>query len=110
VTFENPGAEVGVAGVIDVFGSAAADRAIETPVAVDGEQVDEIGRFGAALGLLAADAFAGVLDDLALGRDALAGVDAPTMNFGLGNAQLKAGVPRVYLGFVANQTLPRPLR
>ena len=73
--------DVGIATVIYVLGTAAADRAVERPVFVQGEKVDHAPLFfAAAPRLFPADTFAGVFQHLAASRDVLRGVDAPAVN------------------------------
>src|ERR1039458_3923303 len=89
-----PGAEVGVATVIDDLSAAAAHGTIECPVIVEREEIGD-GAVAAALGLFAADAFAGVLNHFAVGRNTLPGIDSTPVNLRFPNGELELRVTRV---------------
>ncbi len=74
--------DIGLATVVDVLSAAAADGAVARPVVIEREKVRSCAPAPSLrrTGLFAADAFAGVLDDLAARRDALGGIDPPTVN------------------------------
>jgi len=90
--------------MVDVFGSASAHGAVFRPVAVDREEVNQIGRFGAPLRFLPIDHFAGVFDDFAVRRNRLIRIHTPAMNFRFGDTQFKASVPLVYVRLFRTQT------
>ena len=81
VPLEVPRAQVRVATVIDDFGAAAADGAIERPIIVQREKV-RYRSFAAPLGFLAIDLLAGVFDDLSSCRYGFYGVYAAAVNAG----------------------------
>ena len=94
---------VGLTTVIDDFRAAAAEGAIEGPVFVEREQVGVLA-LAALLGFAAIEAFAGVLDHLAVGGDAFFGVDAETVNLGFANREFVAGVLGINAG-TANRSI-----
>jgi hypothetical protein len=80
--------------VVDDFGAAAAECAVQRPIVVKGEEVSDWS-IAAPLGLAPADALARLLDDFAAGGDGLLGVDAALMDSGFADGELKLGVPWV---------------
>lgn len=90
----NPGAQIRIAGVIDVFGSAAAHRAIDGPIIVQGEEIVHGARI-ALPGFGAADALSGVLDDFAASRDGLFGEDAVAVDGRRSDAEPEADMLRI---------------
>lgn len=90
----DPGAQIGVAGVIDVLGSAAAYRTIDGPIIVEGEEIVHGARI-ALPGFGAADALSGVLDDFAASRDGLFGEDAVAVDGRRSDAEAETDVFRV---------------
>src|SRR5437879_5468285 len=71
--------------------SAGAERAVERPIIVEGEEVSD-GAISPPLGLAAADSLACVLDDFPLRRDGLLGIDPAPVNFGLADGKFKLSV------------------
>lgn len=65
--------------MVDEFGPAAADGAVDGPVLVQREQVVELG-LGAALRFPPVDSLAGVLDYFVARRDARGGINPPAVN------------------------------
>lgn len=90
----DPGAQIGVAGVIDVLGSAAAYRTIDGPIIVEGEEIVHGARI-ALPGLGTADALTGVLDDLAAAGDEFFGEDAVAVDGRRSDAEAETDVLRV---------------
>src|SRR4051794_20424785 len=81
VPLANLGDDVRVAAVIDELRPAAADGAVQRPVVVKREQIDQlILAVASPFGLFPADTLAGVLDDLASRGYIFPGVNAPAMN------------------------------
>jgi hypothetical protein len=75
------GVDIGVAAMVKVLGSAATDRAIERPVAIEREQVDHaILLVTAPLGLFAVDALAGILHHLTASRYVFRRVYTPAVD------------------------------
>src|SRR5450432_1084817 len=91
VSSEGPGAQVGLATVIDDFGAGTAEGAVQGPVVVEREQVGDVAR-AALLGFAAADFFTRILDDFAAGRDALPGVDPAPVDPRSTDGEFEAGV------------------
>src|SRR5215831_3550645 len=73
VPLEIPGAQVGLAAMIDDLCAAAAHCAVEGPVVVQSEEIRQI-TSAAALGLAAADLLSRVLDHLPVGWYLLNGI------------------------------------
>jgi hypothetical protein len=82
VTLANDSRKIGIARVVDVLGTAAADGAVERPVVIESEQIDHARLFvAAALGFFAADPLASILDHFTAFGDVLTGVNAPAVDF-----------------------------
>jgi len=85
--------------MVDIFGATAADDAIQFPIFIDHEQVMQLAG-GAALSLLPGDSFAGILDDLHVGRYGFSGEYTPTMNPRRANDEPEPRIPRIDFGFI----------
>ena len=94
VPFEDSSSQVGIATMVDDFGAAAADRAVQRPVIIQGEQVGEIS-LTSFLCLAPADPLAGVFDDFVVGRDLFERVDTALMDLGLADFQPEIRVPGI---------------
>src|SRR5580700_12003037 len=91
VPFHDPRHEIGLARVIDILRSGPAHRAVQGPVAIQGEHVRQLALLGSSLGLTPADAFAGVFDYLPSRWNRLTGVDSPPVNLRGSQFQAKTG-------------------
>jgi len=91
VPFQDAGAEIRIAGVIDVFSTRPPGSAVNRPISVEREQVSELAHLRAAAGFAAADAFAGILDDFSPSRNELSRINTPPVNFRGGKFHFEAG-------------------
>jgi hypothetical protein len=89
--------QIGIAAMVDDLGAAAAHRPVQGPVTVHGKQVGVIA-VAAVFGFLPVQALAGVLNDLALGRNPLTGENSVAMDFGPPDHQLETGALWIELG------------
>jgi len=108
VAFGDQGTDVGVAAVIDVFGTAAAYRAIQGPIIIQCEQVNHRTLFIATPPrFLSIDAFAGVFNYLAISGNAFAGKEAVAVNAAALDIQLVLSEIRVNLGALRAERFDR---
>lgn len=85
------GFEVGFAAMVDEFGTAAADAAVDGPVGVEGEEVVKLRRIRTPLGLTTIDLLAGVLNHFAVLEHRFACIEAPAMDLRLCDLKLELG-------------------
>ena len=90
----DPSTDIRFTAVIDEFRAAAADRAVERPILIQGENVIQRA-LRPDLGLLAADPLSGILDDLAVGGDAFTCEHTPPVDGGRLNDQPETRVSRI---------------
>src|SRR6266852_9546829 len=94
MTSHDPADEVRLTAMIDDLGSAAADRAIYSPIRIEREQVRGA-VIVAPLRLAPVDPLTGIFDDLAVTWNTLRRVDSKAMNPGLSDDEAETGVARV---------------
>src|ERR1039457_5200864 len=92
VTFDDSRHHVWLAAVIQVLRAGTADGAIDRPVGIEREQVDEIACIRAAFGFTAVDLLARIFYDLPVGRNQLGRIDSPAVNLGGGGHKPEARV------------------
>jgi hypothetical protein len=93
--------QIRIAAVIDEFGAAASDGAVNHPAAIQFEEVSLLAGFSAQHGAVAADrlalgdSLAGVLDNFSIRGDRLGREDSAAMDARAADAELETGVARV---------------
>ena len=98
VASDDAGFDVGFAGVIDEFSTAAAFGTVDIPIGVKSEEAVDLVRFGAALALFTAYELAGVFEDLAALGDAFQRKNTPAVNLAGAHLEAKVAVLRNDLG------------
>ncbi len=84
--------------MVDVLRPGAADGAIEGPIIIEREEIDQPTRLGTPLGFTAADALTGVFNHLPAHGNKLGCVHAPAMDFRGGKSHAEARVSRIDAG------------
>jgi hypothetical protein len=96
VTLADLSDDIGIATVINILGSTTADGAIESPVVIESEEIDQVILLvTATFGLFPADTFTGIFHHFAADRDIFEGIDAPPVNFGRPDFQSEASELRI---------------